>query len=192
MQLSGTSSAFILRCSTALTLTPVRLLTIYVMSLPVKTNIIAPFVSHVRPNHMPPKRGPAEFYIHDTRPAKTRQITVSSSTNNNRRNLHVFSRFYPTTPTEETAAPEADSYDPAPVEAYQAMLDAQTTEASATSSESQSTGIPGINVVTKVRKRYENSVSVSLFALDAIFIDRLRTPGRSPQDLDQLSPRIPR
>lgn len=119
---------------------------------------------------MPPKRGPAEFYVHDTRPAKTRQITVSSSsTNNNRRNLRVFSRFYPTTPAEETPAPDADSYDPAPLEAYQAMLDAQTTEESAMPSESQSTGIPGINVVTKSRKRYENSVSTFSFALRCYF-----------------------
>lgn len=107
---------------------------------------------------MPPKRGPAEFYNHDTRPSKTRQIDVNvSSSNNNRRNLNIFSRFYPTVPVQE-AAPDADSYDPGPVDEYQAVLDAQITEASAVPGELQSSGIPGINVIAKTRKQYENSV----------------------------------
>lgn len=114
---------------------------------------------------MPPKRG-AEFYNHDTRPSKTRQIDVNvSSTNNNRRNFSIFSRFYPTEPVQEPAAPDADSYDPGPVDEYQALLDAQTSEASAVPCEQQSTGIPGITVIAKTRKRYENSVGFSMFFL---------------------------
>lgn len=142
---------------------------------------------------MPPKRGAAaEFYNHDIRPAKSRQIAVNaSSTNNNRRNLNVFSRFYPTVPAEEPPAPDADSYDPTPVDAYQAMLDAQTTEESAAYSEKQSTGIPGITVVAKTRKRYENSVSLYVCSQHALFIERLPT-GCSPQDLDHISLRISR
>ncbi|KZP29571.1 hypothetical protein FIBSPDRAFT_884964 [Athelia psychrophila] len=106
---------------------------------------------------MPPKHGPAEFYNHDTQPSKARQLAVNvSSTNNNRCNLNIFSRFYPTAPTERPPAPDADSYDPGPTDDYQAMLDAQATEASNAHNEQRSTGIPGINIIGKNRKWYEN------------------------------------
>lgn len=137
---------------------------------------------------MPPKRA-NDGWFDDNRPAKSRVVNISSS-HNNRRHLAAFSTF---TPTEDVdLVPEADSYDPpndVEMDGYNGDMVDTPIVGSPSATSVQATGLPGIAVLAKARKRYENSVC----AIFAIIPNWLRhATGFSPQNVVDLSTGVSR